>query len=82
MSIKSNNIATKPTGCFLFYLYFNEHCKMIAVDLNKKQALDVDLKVIEQISFTANLARAGNAAQYFSLLKREKKAFQIFHQKL
>ena len=82
MSIKSNNTATKPTGCFLFYLYFNEHCQMIAVDLNKKEALDVDLKVIEQIRFTANLDRAGNAGQYFSLLKREKKAFQIFHRKL
>ena len=32
---------------------------MIAVDLSKQQALDCDPKAIQQISFTANLNRAG-----------------------
>ena len=40
---------------------------MIAVDLSKQQALDVDLKVIQQINFTANLERAGNMRFYFIL---------------
>ena len=40
---------------------------MIAVDLSKQQALDVDLKVIQQINFTANLERAGNTRFYFIL---------------
>ena len=30
------------TGCLLDYIYFNNFCKMIAVDLSKQQALDVD----------------------------------------
>ena len=38
---------------------------MIAVDLSKQQALDVDPKAIQQINFTANLERAGNKRFYF-----------------
>ena len=40
---------------------------MIAVDLSKQQALEVDFKVIQQINFTADLYRAGNARFYFIL---------------
>ena len=40
---------------------------MIAVDLCKQQALDADPKAIQQITFTANLDRAGNARIYFVL---------------
>ena len=32
---------------------------MIAIDLNKHQALDADLKAIQQINFTENLDRPG-----------------------
>ena len=35
--------------------------KMIAIDLNKQQALNADPKAIQQINFTGNLARDGNA---------------------
>ena len=38
---------------------------MIAIDLSKQQALDADPKAIQQINFTANLDRAGNAAMLF-----------------
>ena len=55
------------TGCLLDYSYFKDYYKMIAVDLSKQQALDVDLKVIQQINFTANLERAGNTRFYFIL---------------
>ena len=55
------------TGCLLDYSYFKDYYKMIAVDLSKQQALHVDLKVIQQINFTANLERAGNARFYFIL---------------
>ena len=34
---------------------------MIAIYLNKQQALHADPKVIHQISFTGNLTRSGNA---------------------
>ena len=48
------------TGCLLDYICFKNYYKMIAVDLSKQQALDVDLKEIQRINFTANLDRAGN----------------------
>ena len=52
------------TGCLLDYAYFKNH-KMIAIDLSKQQALDVDPKAIQQINFTANLDRVGNTAMFF-----------------
>ena len=55
------------TGCFLDYIYFHKYYKMIAVDLSKQQTLDADPKAIQQITFTANLDRAGNARIYFVL---------------
>ena len=33
----------------------NKYYKMIAIDLSKQQALDVDPKAIQQINFTGNL---------------------------
>ena len=30
-------------GCLLDYNYFDNYCKMIAIDLSKQQALDADL---------------------------------------
>ena len=38
---------------------------MIAIDLNKQQALDADPRAIQQINFTANRDRAGQTAIYF-----------------
>ena len=38
---------------------------MIATDLSKQQALDADPRAIQEINFTANLGRAGNARIYF-----------------
>ena len=40
---------------------------MVTVGLSKQQALDVDLKVIQQINSTASLDRAGNTRLYFIL---------------
>ena len=52
------------TGCCLF---IKNYYKMIAIDLNKQQALDADPTAIQQINFTANLDRGGNARIYFIL---------------
>ena len=38
---------------------------MIVVNSDKQQALDSDRKAIQQINFTANLDRTGNARIYF-----------------
>ena len=43
------------TGCLLDYLFFKEYYKMIAIDLRKQQAVDVDPKAIEQINFSEDL---------------------------
>ena len=51
--------------CLLDYNYFKNYCKMIAIDLSRQQALDGDLKAIQQISFTANLYREGNTTMFF-----------------
>ena len=45
--------------------YFKENYKLIAIDLSKQQELDADSRAIQQISFTANLDRAGNSAIFF-----------------
>ena len=38
------------TGCLLDYNHFKDYYKMIAIDLSKKQALDVNPKAIQQIN--------------------------------
>ena len=40
---------------------------MIAIDLSKQQVLDADPRSIQQISFTANLDRAGNTTMLFTI---------------
>ena len=48
------------TGYLLDCPYFKENYKMIAINLSKQQALDVDPRAIQQINFTANLDRVGD----------------------
>ena len=67
------------TGCLLDYSYFVDTCKMIAVDLNKQQALNADPRAIQQINFTANLDRAGNTRVYF-ILEEAKETILDFSQ--
>ena len=67
------------TGCLLDYPYFKDIYKMIAVDLSKQQALDTDLRAIQQTNFTANLDRAGNTRIYF-ILEEEKETILDFSQ--
>ena len=69
------------TGCLLDYIYFKKYYKMIAVDLSKQQALDADPKSIQQINFTANLARAANTRLYF-ILEEAKETVLNFHKEL
>ena len=66
------------SGCLLDYAYFKDQYKMIAIDLSKQQGLDVDPRAIQQINFTVNLDRVGNATIYL-LLKKQKKLFWTFH---
>ena len=43
------------SGCLLYYPYFKEQYNVIAIDLRKQQALDLDPNAIQQINFTGNL---------------------------
>ena len=52
---------------------------MIALDLSEQKALDADPRAIQQINFTANLDRAGNARIYF-ILEEAKKTILDFSQ--
>ena len=65
------------TGCLLDYSYFKENSKMIAIDLSKQQALDVDPRAIQQINFTANLDRDDGVAIVF--ITEQAKLFLNFH---
>ena len=65
--IATGQVDDYTTGYLLDYSYFADTYKMIAVDLGKQQALDADLRAIQQINFTANLDRAENTRVYFIL---------------
>ena len=51
---------------------YQEHYKMIAIDLSKQQALDADSKALLQINYPGNL---DEQQQFFSLLKKEQNQF-------
>ena len=53
---------------------FEKYSKMIAIDLSNEQALDADLKVIQQFNFTENVDQAGNIAMLF-IIEEKKKPF-------
>ena len=67
------------TGCLLDYTYFRDSYKMIAIHLSRQQALDADPRAIQQMNFTANLDRAGDARVYFIL--EESKKLNLISQK-
>ena len=52
---------------------------MIAIDLNKQQALDADPRAIQQINSSANLDRDGNTTMFF-IIKEAKETILDFSQ--
>ena len=65
-------------GCLLDYPYFEENCKMIAIDLSRQNKLDPDPRAIQQINFTANLDRDGNTTIFF-IIEEAKETISNFH---
>ena len=65
------------TGCLLHYPYFKENYKMIAIDLSRQNELDADPRAIPQISFTANLYRAGNTTIFFITEEAKESIFEF-----
>ena len=67
------------TGCLLDYSYFNDHHKVIAIDLSKQHALDADPGAIQQINFTANLDRDDGATVFFVIEQAKETIFELSH---
>ena len=64
------------TDCLVDYNYFKKYYKMMAADLCKQQALDADLKVIQQINVTRKL---GNISSIFFIIEEEKESILDFN---
>ena len=62
--------------CVRLFLFQNKKYKLIAVDLSKQHALDVDPREVQQINFTANLDRDDGEK---ILVNKQKKLFLNFH---
>ena len=62
--------------CVRLFLFQNKKYKLIAVDLSKQHALDVDPREVQQINFTANLDRDDGET---ILVNKQKKLFLNFH---
>ena len=58
---------------------FQKQCKMIATDLSKQQALDVDPKPIQQINVTGNLS-GNNNRLIFLIIEEVKETILDFSQ--
>ena len=50
---------------------------MIAIDLNKQQALDADPKAIQQINFSANLDQGGKRTMFFIIEEVKKTTLDL-----
>ena len=64
-------------GCLLDYAYFIDNYKTFAKDLSKQQALDADLRAIQQINFTLSLDQAGNTRIFFFLEEAKETALNF-----
>ena len=67
------------TDCLVDYNYFKQYYKMMAADLCKQQALDADLKVIQQVNVTRKL---GNISSIFFIIEEEKESILDFNKEL
>ena len=67
------------TVYLLDYNYFNKCYKMVLMDLSKQQAFDADPRAIQQINFTGNLTREGNATMFF-IIEEAKETILDFSQ--
>ena len=64
-------------GLFVRSFLFQRNYKLIAIDLSKQQALDVDPRAIQQINFDARLDRNEGGTLFF--ITKQVKLFLNFH---
>ena len=65
------------TGSLLDYPYFKENYNMIAIDLSRQNELDADPIAIQQISFKADLDKAGNTTILFIIEEAKETIFEF-----
>ena len=61
------------TGSLLDFAYFEKNYRLIAIDLSKQKALDLEQKVIQQIIFTGQAPN--NVIRIFTFLNNQKKQY-------
>ena len=64
------------TGSLLDFNYFNEHCKLVAVNLSKPKELDADPRAIQQIEFKYMLQTS--SAIYWVLEKSKETILEFY----
>ena len=64
------------TGSLLDYNYFDEHYKLVAVDLSKQKELDADPRAIQQIEFKYMLET--NSTIYWILEKSKETILEFY----
>ena len=66
-------------GCFLYYAYFKDNYRLIAVDLSKQKALDADPRAIQQIIFQGVVGgAAGTKIKIYNILEKSKETTLAF----
>ena len=65
------------TGCLLYYSYFKDHYRMIAIDLTKQQVLDLDPRATHQINFTGNFDRIRDTTMFFITEEAKETIFEF-----
>ena len=77
IDISRNNEFT--TGILLDYDYFKKHYKLIAIDLSKKQILQENENLIQQINLTGRLEEEANV---FIIIEKKENTILKFSQNL
>ena len=63
-------------GCLLYYAYFKDNYKLIAVDLSKQKASDADPRAIQQIVFQGIV---GQILRLYTVLEKSKEKVLEFY---
>ena len=68
------------TGCLLDFAYFEKNYRLIAVDLSKQKALDVDSRASQQIIFTGKIkaTEANTRVIIYYILEKSKETMLQF----
>ena len=67
-------------NCSLHYAYFKDHYRLIAADLSKQKALDVDLRAIQHIVFQGVVGGDDDTKiRLYTILEQSKQTVSEFY---